>query len=53
MRIRFVDEAGLEFLDAISYYQTQQPELGYCIGVVLTIKFYYSEALAIDLEING
>lgn len=28
MRIRFVDEAGFEFLDSISYYETQQPGLG-------------------------
>lgn len=29
MRIRFVDEAGLEFLEGISFYQAQQPELGH------------------------
>jgi hypothetical protein len=28
MRIRFVDETRLEFLDAISYYNKQQPKLG-------------------------
>lgn len=28
MRIRFVDEAGVEFLDGISYYEKQQPGLG-------------------------
>lgn len=28
MRIRFVDEAGAEFLDGISYYEKQQPKLG-------------------------
>jgi len=33
MRIRFVDEARLEFLDAISYYQKQQSELGHRIKV--------------------
>jgi hypothetical protein len=28
MRIKFVDEAGFEFLDAISYYDKQQAGLG-------------------------
>jgi hypothetical protein len=28
MRIRFVDEARVEFLDGISYYEKQQPKLG-------------------------
>ena|SRR6266478_2347132 len=28
MRIRFLDEAKLEFLDVISYYETEQPGLG-------------------------
>jgi toxin ParE1/3/4 len=28
MRIRFVDEAGAEFLNAIEYYETQQPQFG-------------------------
>jgi hypothetical protein len=28
MRIRFVDEAAAEFLEAVSYYEQQQPKLG-------------------------
>ncbi len=28
MRIRFVDEANLEFLDTVSYYKKQRPDLG-------------------------
>jgi len=28
MRIRFVDQASLEFLDTISYYKNQRVELG-------------------------
>ena len=28
MNIKFVDEAGFEFLDAISYYEEQQAGLG-------------------------
>jgi plasmid stabilization system protein ParE len=28
MRIKFVDEAGVEFLDGISYYEKQKPGLG-------------------------
>jgi plasmid stabilization system protein ParE len=28
MRIGFVDEARIEFLDCISYYEKQQPKLG-------------------------
>ena len=28
MRIRFVDEASLEFLDRVSYYRERRPELG-------------------------
>ena len=28
MRIRFVDEASLEFLDRVSYYAERHPELG-------------------------
>lgn len=28
MRIRFVHEANLEFLDTISYYETERPGLG-------------------------
>ncbi len=29
MRIRFVDEAGIEFVEAVSYYKAQQPKLGH------------------------
>ena len=29
MKARFVDEARVEYLDAISYYTKQQPDLGY------------------------
>ncbi len=28
MKLRFVDEASLEFLDGISYYEEQQKDLG-------------------------
>jgi hypothetical protein len=28
MRIKFVDEAGIEFLDGVSYYEKQQSGLG-------------------------
>jgi hypothetical protein len=28
MRVKFVDEAAAEFLNAISYYEQQQPKLG-------------------------
>jgi plasmid stabilization system protein ParE len=28
MKIRFLEEAKLEFLDAISYYESEQPGLG-------------------------
>jgi hypothetical protein len=28
MKIKFVDEAGVEFLDGVSYYEKRQPGLG-------------------------
>jgi plasmid stabilization system protein ParE len=55
MRIRFVDEAAAEFLEAVSYYEQQQPKLGrrFKEEVQQTLLWLAQNAEACRLRPNG
>ena len=55
MRIRFVDEAAAEFLEAVSYYEQQQPKLGrrFKEEVQQTLLWLGENAEACRLRPNG
>ena len=55
MRIRFVDEAGAEFLDGIEYYETQRPKFGrrFKVEVEQTLLWLVEHSEACRLRPGG
>jgi len=55
MRIRFVDEARVEFLDGISYYEKKQPGFGrrFKVEVEQTLRWLSEHSEACRLRPSG